>query len=301
MNSDYLYSMTNDIIFKHIFGNEKNARILISLLNALLVREGDRIIEDVTMINPTNLQEFPEDKLTHLDVKARDNAGRQYNIEVQVRLDTAFIPRIIYYNDRLFTEQLGKTDPYSDLKQTITLAIVDFILLDNEDDLHNIYRYLNVKTHKELSELKELHFIELRKYNDDKPRKDQTRFEKWLHALRFKNIYGGADMLPKELLEDDEIGPAMREFQKAIADPKIRNLIEMREKAERDEVSRLAFSFDQGKAQGKVEGKEEGKAETFNLSKQIVDLYFYKQKSMDEISQICNVPFDFVQGIVGGN
>jgi len=147
-------------------------------------------------------------------VKAKDNAGRQYNIEIQVRLDTDFIPRVQFYNDRLFTEQLGKTDPYSDLKQTITLARVDFILLANESDLHNIYRYLNVRTHRELTELKDLHFIELRKYDDTKPRKDKTRFEKWLYALKFKNIYGGAEMLPKELLEDEEIKPAMVEFKK---------------------------------------------------------------------------------------
>ncbi len=65
---------TNDFAFQITFGTAENKLALISLLNAIL--EPDSRIIEVTLLNPFNLQEFEQDKLSVLDVKAADGRGR---------------------------------------------------------------------------------------------------------------------------------------------------------------------------------------------------------------------------------
>ncbi|MBF0336287.1 MAG: PD-(D/E)XK nuclease family transposase [Nitrospirae bacterium] len=42
----------NDVAFKKIFGNENKKGILISFLNSVLDLNGDRAIDDITILNP---------------------------------------------------------------------------------------------------------------------------------------------------------------------------------------------------------------------------------------------------------
>ena len=69
MSTDNLINLRNDIIFKVVFGYEKNEKILISLLNATLDLENTNKIVSLTFINTFNIKEYLKDKLTSLDVK----------------------------------------------------------------------------------------------------------------------------------------------------------------------------------------------------------------------------------------
>ena len=73
---------TVDFAFKRIFGSPENAPILIGLLNAIL--DFPRPIIHVEILNPFSYQDFAEDKLIVLDIRARDSVGRSLNVEMQV-------------------------------------------------------------------------------------------------------------------------------------------------------------------------------------------------------------------------
>jgi len=73
---------TVDFAFKKTFGDPNNRLALISLLNAIL--ELPLPIADVAIENPFNYQDFHDDKLSILDVKATDVAGSVFNIEMQL-------------------------------------------------------------------------------------------------------------------------------------------------------------------------------------------------------------------------
>lgn len=73
---------TVDFAFKKIFGSPENAEALIGLLNAIL--DLSQPIEEVEILNPFSYQDFEDDKLIVLDVRARDSTGRMLNIEMQV-------------------------------------------------------------------------------------------------------------------------------------------------------------------------------------------------------------------------
>ena len=87
----------NDFAYKKIFGTPANKLALISLLNAILSLRSP--IADVTIVNPYNLQDFQDDKLSILDVKAVDQSGSIYDIEMQLTIFHGLVQRIVLYSD----------------------------------------------------------------------------------------------------------------------------------------------------------------------------------------------------------
>ena len=57
-----------DVAFKKIFGVEENKDLLISLINSIVGKE-DQVL-DITLLNPYNPQNFRQDKLSIIDIKA---------------------------------------------------------------------------------------------------------------------------------------------------------------------------------------------------------------------------------------
>jgi predicted transposase/invertase (TIGR01784 family) len=223
-----------------VFGYEKNEKLLISLLNAILGLTGDKKIVSLTFLNAFNIKEYLNDKLTIVDVKVVDGTGVRYHIEMQVADDKSYLKRILFYLAKLYTEQLKEKEPYDKLCKVISISILDFNFFEDESDLHNIYRFLNIKSKKELTDLKEIQFIELPKFNKDKPKRDMSKFEKWLLALKFGEIYASDfNSIPEEIKEEEEIMMALQEMVRASNDEYIRELLEMRSRARHEEASRL--------------------------------------------------------------
>ena len=85
----------NDFAFKKTFGTIANTLALISLLNAILRLRVP--IVDVTIVNPYNLQDFLDDKLSILDIKAVDANGAIYDIEMQLTIFDGLVQRVVFY------------------------------------------------------------------------------------------------------------------------------------------------------------------------------------------------------------
>jgi predicted transposase/invertase (TIGR01784 family) len=67
-----------DCVFKAILGSEENRNLLIHFINAILGNELVTPIIWVEILNPYNEKEFIGDKLSIVDVKARDKEQRLY-------------------------------------------------------------------------------------------------------------------------------------------------------------------------------------------------------------------------------
>ncbi|WP_029631730.1 PD-(D/E)XK nuclease family transposase [Zavarzinella formosa] len=79
-----------DYAFKKLFGSPAHKNLLIHLLNALMVMRLRAPITDIEILNPFSVKVSPEDKLSILDVKARDADGRLYLVEMQVLATDGF-------------------------------------------------------------------------------------------------------------------------------------------------------------------------------------------------------------------
>ena len=121
--------------------------------------------------------------------------------------------------------------------------------------------YDPVHAHR-LTDLQELHFIELRKYRDDKPKALMTPFEKWLHVLKFGDIYEcGQEPLPRELVTEEGIEMAIDRLHRAWANDELRDWIDFQSKARSDYASGMESSYQAGLEEGEAAGLERGLAQ----------------------------------------
>src|ERR1700727_1599904 len=100
-----------DYAFKHMLGRDVTRPILIDVIDSVLQPAPGRQTRDVILLNPFNPKEALDDKLSILDIKARDQSGRQLNIEMQMLAFRAYPKRIVRlyflrYAEKMDTEAL---------------------------------------------------------------------------------------------------------------------------------------------------------------------------------------------------
>jgi predicted transposase/invertase (TIGR01784 family) len=156
---------TVDYIFKMLFGSEANVALLISLLQAVLNPPDEQRLTAVTILNPFNDKESLDDKLSILDIKARDQAGRQYNIEMQMFGKGVLLDRLLYYWAVLHSEQLHEGDDYKTLQPTISICFLNDIVFPRVAD-HHLDFQLRSRRHPKLvySTHQSLHLVQLPKF-----------------------------------------------------------------------------------------------------------------------------------------
>lgn len=197
-----------------------------------------------------------------LDLKAVDRRGCWYNIEVQLQAMEGrenYFKRSLFYWTKLFSAQLEPGNQYSKLEKTISISLLDFYLFRDTEELHSTYCIKEKTSNKPFLDMLELHYIELRKFSIHKPHNLRTPFERWLHILKFSELYAkpGTE-LPENLREEEGISMAIETMRKAYARDEVRELIQMREKARLDYESGLATAHERGLEKGREEGREEG-------------------------------------------
>lgn len=110
MSETKLLDIKSDYIFKLVFGAEKNKKVLISLLNAIL--KGNPKITDLQLRNSEIPKIIKDNKTIRLDVKAEINPQQFVDIEIQVQNTGEIVERAIQCvqsmsveNFRLLTEE----------------------------------------------------------------------------------------------------------------------------------------------------------------------------------------------------
>ncbi|MDC4242782.1 MULTISPECIES: Rpn family recombination-promoting nuclease/putative transposase [Bacillota] len=254
-----------DFVFKKIFGTEKNKPILINFLNAVI--KPTTPIKDVEIKNNDIDKDFIEDKFSRLDVKATTSNKEHINIEIQVKNEYNMIQRTLYYWSKMYSEQIQNRDNYSKLERTVCINILNFKYLKN-DKYHNAYRLKEITSNEELTDLQEIHFIELPKFNEIGNKEyvenveEMDALEKWLEFL----VEPESNTVRQLELSNEEIKLAKSELYRLSMDSKEREQYNMREKAIYDRISALENAEAKGKREGKLEGKLESKLEVVKES-----------------------------------
>ena len=89
--------ITNDIAFLKIFRNDTKKKTLISFLNAVIDLPGNEQIIDIEIIKTFKLGQLSGGNSTIVDVKAKDEKGNTFIVEIQVPEFDFFHKRILYY------------------------------------------------------------------------------------------------------------------------------------------------------------------------------------------------------------
>ncbi|MDD3147215.1 MAG: Rpn family recombination-promoting nuclease/putative transposase [Candidatus Riflebacteria bacterium] len=289
-----IYDFYNDFVFKWIFGQQANARFTICLLNALLDLRGESIIQKVTIMNPFNDRQVHNDKLSIVDVKVQDGAGHLYIVELQVLPDEYFIKRSLFYLTRLYGHQLKKGQSYGMLQPATAISLLGFDLFQESRRVQEIFSFRNQDNSVALVDTIQLHYIDLTKFHERQPLAPRSRFEKWLHVLKFGEIYGKITAELEDGLKSEEgITDMVNELKKINADAEKRELMEAREKSRTYLISQKESSFRAGKREGRAEGKAEGKVEGKVESKFEIAGNFYKLgRPLEEICTATGLGLD---------
>ncbi|WBW95930.1 Rpn family recombination-promoting nuclease/putative transposase [Oceanirhabdus sp. W0125-5] len=245
-----------DFVFKKIFGSEKHPKILISFLNATMKPESP--IVRVEIKNTDIEKHFLEDKFSRLDVRAETDKKEIINVEIQLKNEYNMIRRSLYYWSKLYEEQLGEGEDYSKLKRTVCINILNFKYLKNER-FHNGYRLKEKETGEELTDVIEIHFIEIPKLQDNSDEKDMlvawTEFLKNPESEKIRDLE----------MSVEEIKEAKDELVRISNDKEERALYEMRSKILKDKISALN--------KAKEEGREEGEIlKALEIAKKLLDI-----------------------------
>ena len=254
-----------DFVFKKIFGSEEHPEILISFLNAVL--KPKKPIVSVEIKNSDLEKEYIEDKFSRLDVKALTSNKEIINIEIQLKNEYNMIQRSLYYWSKLYEEQLSEGDRYDKLSRTVCINILDFKYLKN-DRFHNGYRLKEIETNEELTDLQEIHFIEIPKLKRFESTEEIVDLlEGWVEFLRDPE----SEVIRKLEMSNKEIREAKDELYRLSRNSKERELYYLREKSLRDEISALANAKEKGLKEGLKQGLFEGKLESARSFLYILD------------------------------
>ncbi len=220
-----------DLVFKKIFGTEQNKNVLKSLINSVL--PNDEQIVEVTIKNPYNETDFIGDKLSVVDIKATDEKGRWYDIEIQVKEQKFYGKRAIFYLSEIYSNQLNEKDSYHKLRKTIIISLLDFDYFLNDKRYFRRCCYKDFDTDQLYPELDfaDLYFVELRKF-DNELTHIKTTLDRWITFLN-RATELDKENLPDEL-KDPEIIQAMNTIDTMSLNPKEREYYESEKKVMRD-------------------------------------------------------------------
>ena len=245
----------NDFAFKKTFGTPENRIALISLLNAIL--QPTSPIVDVTLENPFNLQDFEEDKLSILDVKAVDQAGAIYDIEMQLAIFEGLVQRIVFYGCELYAGQLRAGDGYTGLHPVYSICLLNGVLWPEATRVHHAFRLADAESGRILAGTLEIHTLELARYNLTEAKlSSASTLDCWLYWLLHAHEYEPAALL--ELLPQPAIRQATETLARIAEITEDKAMYDAREKAIRDRQWQLDAAFREGQRKGEAKGQREG-------------------------------------------
>ena len=256
-------TLRNDYLFKLLLGSEENKACLQDFLECVLDMEAGTIT-DLELLDKELTKDTVTDKTGILDVKLRLKNGTTIDIEIQNSWSAEFISRTLFYWAKLYIEGFKEGWAYTSLTKCITINLVSEGFKLNTQ-VHSVYRILEQKNRQLLTDLLEIHFLNLALASQERiPAETIEKEQKLINWLQFINT------------DDREIrnmlamtSPILQMLNEQIdvltLSPVERKLYESRMKLKSDitTISETQFSagVERGKSLGLAEGIEQGRSE----------------------------------------
>ena len=238
------YPPKMDIIFQAIFGEVGSENITKDFLEKILKRKIEKISLDK---NPILRRELKDDKLGVLDIITELDGKEKCNIEMQLIDKNNIIERMLYYWSKMYTRQIKAGDDYNKLEKTIVILIADFNIKGLEEvEYHSTWKIIETNSVKKLilTDKFEFDIIELSKIKGREDEKDQLL--DWLIFLENPE----SERVTRKMKENENLKEAVEKLDRISEDEKMQRIIELREKAIRDEHAIYAKGVDDGIEKG---------------------------------------------------
>jgi predicted transposase/invertase (TIGR01784 family) len=175
-------NVKNDVAFRKIFGNENKKVILISFLNAVLGLEGQSRVKEVTLLNPFQLPRIVGEKSSIIDVRATDEKGSTFIVEMQVAEPAGFDKRVLYYTSKDYAGQINSGEDYPLLRPVFFIGVLDFNYFSGKNYLSS-HLIVDEETGECTFKDMKFRFIELKKFNKKGPELKNI-IDKWTFFIK---------------------------------------------------------------------------------------------------------------------
>ena len=245
--------ITNDIAFRKIFGNDSKKKTLISFLNAVIDFPKNEQVVDVEITNPYQLGKLSGGKSTIVDVKAKDEKGNVFIVEMQIAEFDFFHKRILYYTSQSYVSQIDKGIVYNRLKPVYFIGILEFEIGQNPSYFSR-HKVLDIETKEQVIEDVEFNFIELPKF-DKTIDQLESSIDQWTYFIKnAENLTLIPESVKDEGLKEAYIEADKQNWTKLELEDYERASIK-----ERDEIGRMEFAERKAEKRGNLKGIIEGK------------------------------------------
>jgi len=271
-----------DYAIKKLLRNKANFAVLEGFIEVILGKK----CKIQSILESEGNKQNEDDKFNRVDIKAQDEDGELFIVEVQTSRYTYFLERILFGVSKAVVEQATEGDDYGKIKKVYSISVIYYDFGEGED---YIYRgttefrgvrkgdILKVSRKEELTE-EEL-AVEMEK--DENARRNYTlkkrpvgdMFPEFcllrINAFR-PSIADALDewmtFLKDNSIKDDTTAPGLvaakevlkqSNMDKEERDAYIRHLESMQ-----NEKSAISYSYAEGKAEGRAEGRAEAMLET---------------------------------------
>ena len=264
MSDTLILTLTNDYLFKLLLGSEENKACLQDFLECVLDIPADTIV-DLELLDKELAKDTITDKTGILDVKLRLKDGTTIDIEIQNSWSAEFIPRTLFYWSKMYLEGFQEGEPYTSLTKCITINLISQGFNLNHK-VHSAYSILEQNTHQPLTDLMEIHFLNLsaaQKYGIQKnPIEKRQKLLNWLQFIETDS-----SEVRKMLATTSPILQMLNEKIDVLSlNPEERKLYESRMKLKSDiaTISEAQFKAgaEWGIAEGEARGSRQAKLET---------------------------------------
>ncbi|KYZ64236.1 Rpn family recombination-promoting nuclease/putative transposase [Bacillus sp. GZT] len=263
MFNQQLVNLRIDFAFKQLFGTNGSEDILIAFLNAMLQESLESPIASLQLEDPHLHREHANDKLSILDISATLGTGTKVNVEIQLNNNHDMMKRSLYYWGKLYTSQLQKGMPYSALRKTITINLLNFIMFLDHKEFHTKGTLWNAQQQKLLSDDIEIHIVEIPKlteqWHEEKVNPWKDPFARWILLLSANEDEHLTKLLEDIAMNQDPIlQKAINKWERMSQDSSFRQAYDAREKVLMDEAAKFAHAETEGIKRGMEQGMEQG-------------------------------------------
>ncbi len=267
-------NLTNDFVFKKVFGKKGNESILKDLLEAILKIK----IKKIELQTEVELErELIDDKTGVLDIEATIDDNTIIDIEMQMRNQYSMKERSLFYWAGLYYTALKKKGEYKENKRVITINIVNFDMF-KEGPYHEKIELRREYKNILLTNKLEIHFIQLSKFLKEGQEEKDKKMWQWLTFICNKN----RKEVERVMKENKEIEKANEELEYLTGDDAVRRIAFLREKAERDYISNMSGAREEGAKKAKIEIAKAMLAEGMEKEK-IIKITGLTEEEMEEI------------------
>ena len=261
MNAENKY-VRFDWAVKRMLRDKANFGVLEGLMTVLLGEQ----VHIVELLESEGNQETSDDKFNRVDLKAKNDKGEIFIVEVQLTRELYYLERILYGTAKAITEHIKLGNTFKEIKKVYSISIVYFDLGKGSDYLyHGTSKFVGVHTKDTLQinvkedgairmktpeeVFPEYYIMRVNQFNDVAT----TPLEEWMDYLKNGHI------------KDDTTAPGLAEakekLQYMMLNNADRHAYDEHQTAIMIQNDVLSTAREEGLAEGRAKGIAEGRAE----------------------------------------